>query len=257
VIVDDQNPHAALKTASKGYFSIMPGASCDHAGKPPSVRCFCFRGAAAALALAGHLDDLPGDVTRTAWRHGDPRVGPSAKGRAVMRMRAAIMVALSLAPAAVPDVALAQAPAPIYSRVIDLTLPIPGTMAAIPGLKLFADNPPRIDVVAAMTEAQRTQLRAEGLRVSDTAEINGRVMISLVSILTHSGTHIDAPRHVLESGMAVDRIPLAQVVREGVLIDMTHKGANTSISVQDILGTGVALGPDRIPVIHTGWTDKM
>jgi arylformamidase len=42
----------------------------------------------------------------------------------------------------------------------------------------------------------------------------------------------------------------------GERINLTHKGANSSISVKDILDTGVALGPDRIPVIHTGWTDK-
>ena len=29
------------------------------------------------------------------------------------------------------------------------------------------------------------------------------------------------------------------------------------MSVKDILDTGVVLGPNRIPVIHTGWTDKM
>ena len=49
---------------------------------------------------------------------------------------------------------------------------------------------------------------------------------------------------------------MAQVAKEGVLINLQHKGPNSSISVKDILDTGVALGPDRIPVIHTGWTDK-
>jgi arylformamidase len=82
-------------------------------------------------------------------------------------------------------------------------------------------------------------------------------MISLLSILTHNGTHIDAPRHVLERGLPVDKLPLAQVAREGVLIDLTHKGPGSSISVKDILDSGVDLGPDRIPVIQTGWTDKM
>jgi kynurenine formamidase len=62
---------------------------------------------------------------------------------------------------------------------------------------------------------------------------------------------------MMEKGFPVDQLPLAQVAKEGVLISLPHKGPNSSISVKDILDTGVALGPDRIPVIHTGWTDKM
>jgi kynurenine formamidase len=99
-------------------------------------------------------------------------------------------------------------------------------------------------------------LRAEGLSISSNIEINGRSMISMLHIMTHNGTHIDAPRHMMEKGFPVDQLPLAQVAKEGVLINLTHKGPNSSVSVKDILDTGVALGPDRIPLIHTGWTDK-
>jgi kynurenine formamidase len=155
------------------------------------------------------------------------------------------------------SLALAQEPVQLkFSRVVDLTLPIESNMAGIPGLKIYADNPSKVGIIAAMTETQKEQLRTEGLTLVDNMEINGRVMISLLSILTHNGTHIDAPRHVLEKGFPVDQLPLAQVAKEGVLISLPHKGANSSISVKDILDTGVELGPNRIPVIHTGWTDK-
>jgi arylformamidase len=156
-----------------------------------------------------------------------------------------------------PGITLAQTAANVkFSRVVDLTLPIESNMAGIPGLKIYAENPSSVGVIAAMTDAQKEQLRAEGLTLADTVEINGRVMISRLSIVTHNGTHIDAPRHVLEKGSPVDQIPLAQLAKEGVLIHLPNKGANSSISVQDIIDTGVELGPDRIPVIHTGWTDK-
>jgi kynurenine formamidase len=81
-------------------------------------------------------------------------------------------------------------------------------------------------------------------------------MISVVSILVHNGTHIDAPRHMIDKGYPVDQIPLAQVAKEAVLINLPHKGANSSVSVKDILDTGVDFGPDVIPVINTGWTEK-
>ena len=82
-------------------------------------------------------------------------------------------------------------------------------------------------------------------------------MNSTLFLLIHNGTHIDAPRHMIEKGYPVDQIPLAKVVNQATLVDLTHKGPNSTISAKDILDTGVEFGPDVIPVIHTGWTEKM
>jgi arylformamidase len=144
-----------------------------------------------------------------------------------------------------------------FSRVVDLTLPIESNMAPIPGLRIYAENPSRVAVIAAITEAQKELLRAEGLTLSSNLAVNGRSMISVLSILVHNGTHIDAPRHMLEQGYPVDQIPLAQVAKEGVLINLPNKGPNSTVSVKDILDSGVELGPNRIPLINTGWTETM
>jgi len=153
---------------------------------------------------------------------------------------------------------LAHAPAQLkYTRVIDLTLPITSNMPGIPGLKSYADNPSRVTVIAAITEAQKELLRAEGMTLSNDLAINGRSMISILSILVHNGTHIDAPRHMIDKGEAIDQLRLERVVKEAVLIDLPNKGPNSSVSVKDILDTGVELGANLIPVINTGWTEKM
>ena len=155
------------------------------------------------------------------------------------------------------SVGWAQTPVQLkYTRVVDLTLPIESNMAGIPGLKSYADNPSRVTVIAAITEAQKELLRAEGMTLGNNLVVNGRSMISVVSILVHNGTHIDAPRHMIDKGYPVDQIPLGQVAKEAVLINLPHKGANSSVSAKDILDTGVDFGPDVIPVINTGWTEK-
>ncbi len=152
----------------------------------------------------------------------------------------------------------AQTPVQLkYTRVVDLTLPIESNMAGIPGLKSYAENPSRVTVIAAITEAQKELLRAEGMTLSNNLAVNGRSMISILSILVHNGTHIDAPRHMIDKGQPVDQVPLAQVAKEAVLINLPDKGPNSSVSVKDILDTGVEFGPDLIPVINTGWTEKM
>jgi len=74
--------------------------------------------------------------------------------------------ALSILGAA--SIGWAQTPVQLkYTRVVDLTLPIESNMEGIPGLKSYAENPSRVTVIAAITEAQRELLRAEGMTLSN------------------------------------------------------------------------------------------
>ena len=172
----------------------------------------------------------------------------------MMQARAFLLVLLWLAAA---GVASAQQTSHLkFSRVVDLTISIESDMPGIPGIKTYADNPSKVDVVAAITEAQKEQLQNEGMTLNDNLAINGRSMISVLSILVHNGTHIDAPRHMVEKGSPIDRIPLGQLAKEGVLINLPNKGPSSVVTVKDIEGSGVELGPDRIPVINTGFTER-
>src|SRR3954469_3716851 len=101
---------------------------------------------------------------------------PMRPGRQTMRMARAliiVLVALGAAP-----VALAQQPAQFkFSRVVDLTLPIESNMPGIPGIKTYADNPSKVDVVTAITEGQKSQLQTEGMTLNNNLAVNGRAMI--------------------------------------------------------------------------------
>jgi kynurenine formamidase len=114
-----------------------------------------------------------------------------------------------------------------------------------------------VNVISAITEAQKELLRTEGMTLSPNVVVNNRAMISILSILVHNGTHIDAPRHMMEKGFPVDQLPLGQVAKEGALINLPNHGPNSVVTVKDIQDSGVEIGPSRIPVIHTGWTEKM
>jgi len=171
--------------------------------------------------------------------------------------KARILVLLSLVLGTAP-VALAQQSVQLkFSRVVDLTLPIESNMPPIPGLKPYLDNPSRVNVISSITEAQKETLRAEGMTLSGDHAVNGRSMISVLSILVHNGTHIDAPRHMVEKGISVDKMPVAQFVKQGVLINLPDKGPNSVVTVKDIAESGVEIRADTIVMINTGWTDKM
>jgi kynurenine formamidase len=181
---------------------------------------------------------------------------PAEKERRKMIKGRAVVVAVLLALGA-GSAAWAQTPVALqFSRVVDLTILIESNMPGIPGIKTYADNPSKVDVVAAITEAQKAQLAAEGMTLNNNIAVNGRSMISVLSILVHNGTHIDAPRHMLDKGAPIDQMPIGQLVKEGVLINLPGKGPNSVVTVRDIEESGVALGPDRIPVIDTGFTEK-
>ena len=173
-------------------------------------------------------------------------------------MKAILFVPLSLALGLVAAPASGQTSVQLkFSRVVDLTLPIESNMAPIPGLKPYLDNPSRVNVISSITEAQKEALRAEGMTISSDHQVNGRSMISVLSILVHNGTHIDAPRHMVEKGVSVDRMPVAQFVKAGVLINLSDKGPNSVVTVKDVAESGVEIRPDTIVMINTGWTDKM
>ena len=124
------------------------------------------------------------------------------------------------------------------------------------GIKTYVDNPSKVDVVTAINEAQKEQLQTEGMTLNSNIAVNGRAMISVLSILVHNGTHIDAPRHMLEKGSPIDQMPLGQLVKEGVLINLPNKGPSPVITVKDIEDSGVESRLNRIPVINTGFSEK-
>jgi kynurenine formamidase len=165
-----------------------------------------------------------------------------------------VLIALALGASSISS---AQETQIKFSRVVDLTLPIESNMAPIPGLKPYLDNPSRVNVISSITEAQKEALRAEGMTLSSDHAVNGRSMISVLSILVHNGTHIDAPRHMMEKGMSVDRMPVSQFVKPGVLINLPDKGPNSVVTVKDVAESGVEIRRDTIVMINTGWTDKM
>src|SRR5262245_62868402 len=81
--------------------------------------------------------------------------------RTMMKARTLVLVLLMLGAA---SAALAEQPVQLkFSRVVDLTIPIVSNMPGIPGIKTYADNPSKVDVVTDITEAQKGQVETTGM----------------------------------------------------------------------------------------------
>jgi kynurenine formamidase len=141
-------------------------------------------------------------------------------------------------------------------RIVDLSLPINNKMQGIPMLREFAENPTRCVVLSSMNEGQRDRLKRRGIDLAPDHEITLH-MSTRIEMLTHIGTHIDAPCHFVEGDVwSVDEIPLELTVKTGRVIPLTHKAPRTAVTADDIRATGVPIDASVIPVLNTGWTDR-
>jgi arylformamidase len=71
---------------------------------------------------------------------------------------------------------------------------------------------------------------------------------------THSGTHIDAPYHMIENGTTVDNISLTQLVGEGYCIKLQPK--SEEIKINDIKRKWKKEYDGKIILLNTGWYKK-
>lgn len=69
------------------------------------------------------------------------------------------------------------------------------------------------------------------------------VELSQLNLSTHSGTHIDAPRHFIKGGKGIDQIDLSQCIGPCKVIDCTY--VEEFIREKDFEGTAIEKG-DRI-----------
>ena len=140
--------------------------------------------------------------------------------------------------------------------VIDLTLPVNRHMQGIPNLREYEENPTRCVVLSCMGEVQKAYLESRDIELDENLEFTPH-MLSRLEILTHIGTHIDAPCHFLESGgWTVEQIPLEHTIGKGVVVPLTHLKGRERITADAIIRTGVEIDASVIPVLYTGWTER-
>ncbi|MGB9927888.1 MAG: cyclase family protein [Methanosarcina sp.] len=86
---------------------------------------------------------------------------------------------------------------PFQGKIIDITTPISSSTQVFPG-----DPVPAIEQVCT--------LETEGFAVSE------------LLLGSHTGTHVDAPSHILSNTASVDKLKLENLMGEALLLDFSH-----------------------------------
>lgn len=76
---------------------------------------------------------------------------------------------------------------------------------------------------------------------------------SSIHMVTHTGTHMDPPVHVLPSQPAIDGLAADHFVGSGVVIDVSSRHEGESITVNDIRPYGTIADKADFLLFYTGW----
>jgi len=84
------------------------------------------------------------------------------------------------------------------------------------------------------------------------------VQVSLFSMVTHLGTHVDAPLHFIKDGKTTADIDLSLYCGQAVCFDVTKVSAESILDISKTLEENKKLiKPGDILILHTGWEDKV
>lgn len=76
---------------------------------------------------------------------------------------------------------------------------------------------------------------------------------TLLSMYSHTGTHMDAPAHIFSGRTTLDRFPASQFVGSAVVIDCTDLGAGGRITLEHIHRQREAADQAEFLLFRTGW----
>ncbi|KKH50898.1 cyclase family protein [Methanosarcina sp. 1.H.A.2.2] len=97
---------------------------------------------------------------------------------------------------------------PVKGNIIDVTVPISSLTPIFPG-----DPEPSIEKVC-------------------TLEKDG-CAVSRLSFGSHTGTHVDAPSHILQDGLSVDKLDLERLMGKAVVLDLSRRNGALTDNILD------------------------
>ena len=119
----------------------------------------------------------------------------------------------------------------IFERAVDLTHDLESGMLVYPG-----DPSPSF----------------ESFKTIDRDGVN----LTKFTMGSHTGTHIDAPKHFIKDGIGIDQIPPKKLIGEAYIGDLSTKRMGSGITSNDLRKLGENLKPDDIVVCYTGCSER-
>ena len=78
---------------------------------------------------------------------------------------------------------------------------------------------------------------------------------SSVTMLLHTGSHVDFALHCVEGGETAADVPLDRACGDAVIVDLSHVGPDHGISVADLEAHAPPIDHGDVVLIRTDWSD--
>ena len=84
------------------------------------------------------------------------------------------------------------------------------------------------------------------------------VQVSLFTMVTHLGTHVDVPLHFIKDGKTTAEIDLAAYCGQAVCLNLTDVTVDNALDISGVLRDNKdVIKHGDIIILHTGWEDKV
>jgi kynurenine formamidase len=80
--------------------------------------------------------------------------------------------------------------------------------------------------------------------------------VERLELMTHTGTHIDAPFHFFPEAETVDQLPLSHFHASCLALDLRHNEAGSGIVAADLESHKGKIRNGMIVLLKTGWAEK-
>jgi arylformamidase len=79
---------------------------------------------------------------------------------------------------------------------------------------------------------------------------------SRITALLHTGSHVDAPLHVVAGGRSIESVTLEELSGTAVVIDVHDAGEREALDAARLQAAAPEVRPGSIVAVRTDWTDR-
>ena len=80
--------------------------------------------------------------------------------------------------------------------------------------------------------------------------------VERLELMTHTGTHVDAPFHFFSDAETIDALPLNHFHAPCLALDLRHKKAGDGLVASDLESHSTKIRPGMVVLLKTGWAEK-
>lgn len=81
-------------------------------------------------------------------------------------------------------------------------------------------------------------------------------MVSEITMMLHSGSHVDFTKHYVEDGETAENVPLDRTCGEAVIIDLMPIDPDHDITPADLEAAAPEIRTGDVVLVRTGWSDQ-